>query len=128
MNPADFQLATPEGRARTWEHLRACMDRQEAAAREQQAAIIEEGAQVGDTVRLSPFLTGQVAEIRCEGLQMPQALVISEQPTGRGGETATRSEWVALKGLQVVQSPAPLPQPLPLPEAEQELPEGQEEG
>jgi hypothetical protein len=77
--------------------------------------VIEEGAQEGDTVRLSPFLTGQITRIETRGLEMPQALVVTEQPTGRRGETATRSEWVGLRGLQVVEQQA-APMPLPLPE------------
>jgi hypothetical protein len=53
------------------------------------------------------------------------ALVVSTIPTGKGGETASRSEWVALKGLQIVaetagQIPADsllLPEPIaPLPD------------
>jgi hypothetical protein len=123
MTYIDPRMADLQYRARTWEHLAACVAKGEAAAREQQQQILEESPREGDTVRLSPFLTGVVTEIRCNGLEMPMALVVSQQPTGKGGEVASRSEWVALQGLRVVEQPAlqQAPESLQLPEATADL-------
>jgi hypothetical protein len=120
-----YRMQDASYRASTWEHLRQAVEKQEAAAREVQEQILEESACCGDTVRLSHFLTGQITRIETRGLELPMALVVSEQPTGARGETATRSEWVALKGLQIVAEPAlqPAPDSLLLPEPTAPLPD-----
>jgi hypothetical protein len=112
----DPRMADASYRQRTWQHLAECTARGEQLRAEADQAIREAGAQVGEWVRLSPFLTGQVVQISGSP---PMAEVVSEVPTGRRGETGHRSEWKRLDGLQVVEQQGlqQAPESLFLPEA-----------
>jgi hypothetical protein len=93
----DPRMSDPAYRARTWARLDECTARQEQIRAEQDQQILNAGPQVGDEVQLSPMLRGRVVSI--DG-SPPLATIRWEQPTGRAGQTASRSEQRWLRDLQ----------------------------
>jgi hypothetical protein len=117
----DPRLDDPAYRARTWAFLRECGEKGERLRAETDAAIIEAGPRIGDLVHITPLQLARVVSISGSP---PIATIAWEAPTGRGGQTATRSERRPLRDLVGVFEQPAEQIALPLPEEPlQALPE-----
>jgi hypothetical protein len=93
----ELRMSDPGYRAKMWQQLQECRERQQRVIDEAEAAIRVAGPKEGDLVLITPL---QVARVVSISGSPPWATVEVWLPTGRAGELCRRTEQRELRSLR----------------------------